>query len=117
VFGDLIVQKAYIDDGTNLVEASYWSEQQLYNTQFASNFVQINGENVTLALDASLYTEIVRFGYQGLATNANYGQGNATVIEETGYSSINSITFVKALNQGVATQMANNIWLTHDSEI
>ena len=117
VFGDLIVQKAYIDDGTNLVEASYWSEQQLYNTQFASNFVQTSGENISLALDASLYTEIVRFGYQGLATNANYGQGNATTIEEAGYSSINSITFVKALNQGVATQMANNIWLTQDSEI
>lgn len=109
VFGDLIVQKAYINDKTNLVEASYWSEQQLYNTQFASNFVQLNGEDISFALDASLYTEIVRFGYQGAATNANYGQGNATVIDTAGYSSINSITFVKALNQGVATQMANNI--------
>lgn len=122
VFGDIFVQKAYINDGTDIVDASYWSEQQLYNTRFCKNFTQYQTagdptSTPTLALDASLFVEIARFGYQGKINNANYGQSNAAALDDGTNGYVNNITFVKALNQGVATQMANNIWLTQNSQI
>lgn len=121
VFGDIFVQKALNYNNSQLEDASYWSEQQLYNTQFCNNFTQYqttNGStNPSLALDASLFVEIARFGYQGNINNADYGQSNVAALSEGTKGYVNNITFVKALNKGVATQMANNIWLTQNSQI
>lgn len=121
VFGDIFVQKAYVHDGTKLEDASYWSEQQLYNTQFCNNFVQYQTKDgstsIALALDASLFVEIARFGYQGNINNANYGQSNVAALKDGTKGYVNNITFVKALNKGVATQMSNNIWITQNSQI
>ena len=121
VFGDIIVQKAYVNDGTTIPTASYWSEQQLYNTRFSSNFLTDDGSSdkkPTMALDASLYVEVIRFGYQGDINQGNYANGNyVSLSNTTPANSINNITFAKSLTYGTATQQISPIWITQDSQL
>lgn len=121
VFGDIIVQKAYVNDGTTIPTASYWSEQQLYNTRFSSNFLKDDGSSdkkPTMALDASLYVEVIRFGYQGNIDQGNYANGNYVSLSNTiPANSINNITFAKSLTYGTATQQISPVWITQDSQL
>ena len=102
IFGNIFVQKATADASFK-VDKNY-SEQTLLNLRFGRQFFKLNTSKTDYdySLQANLFMEVGRFGYNSLATGS-FSSGTSGV-------SIDSICYTHSIRDGVGGQPFMNIW-------